>query len=155
MKISILLLRILNNVNDLHFPYRNPDLKEITIESEQSNAVLRFAIANGFRNIQNIVQKMKRGKNPYDYVEIMACPSGCLNGGAQVKPGVGVHAREVVNQLEVLYRNIPVSSPERNEVVKKLYDEWLDGRGSDKCSSLLHTSYRPVEKLTTALNIKW
>lgn len=38
--------------------------------------VLRFALAYGFRNIQNLVQKVKRGKSPYHYVEVMACPSG-------------------------------------------------------------------------------
>ena len=38
--------------------------------------LLRFAVANGFRNIQNIIQKIKRGKMTYDFVEIMACPSG-------------------------------------------------------------------------------
>ena len=40
--------------------------------------------AYGFRNIQTLVQKLKRGVCEYDYVEVMACPSGCLNGGGQV-----------------------------------------------------------------------
>lgn len=38
--------------------------------------LLQFALAYGFRNIQNLVQKLKRGKCPYQYVEVMACPSG-------------------------------------------------------------------------------
>ena len=38
--------------------------------------MLKFAAAYGFRNIQNLVQKMKRGKCPYQFVEVMACPSG-------------------------------------------------------------------------------
>ena len=45
--------------------------------------------AYGFRNIQTLVQKMKRHACDYDFVEIMACPSGCLNGGGQV--GAPVH----------------------------------------------------------------
>lgn len=40
--------------------------------------VLKFAAAYGFRNIQNLVQKMKRGRSSYHYVEVMACPSGEL-----------------------------------------------------------------------------
>ena len=40
--------------------------------------------AYGFRNIQTLVQKMKRRACQYDFVEVMACPSGCLNGGGQV-----------------------------------------------------------------------
>lgn len=56
---------------------RNQDLQEVTLEKE-GKVVLRFAIANGFRNIQNLVQKLKRGKCTYDYVEVMACPSGMV-----------------------------------------------------------------------------
>ena len=48
--------------------------------------VLRFSAAYGFRNIQNVIRNIKRGKCEYDYVEIMACPGGCLNGGGQIKP---------------------------------------------------------------------
>jgi len=56
-------------------PVKNSDLREVVLEHD-GKVVLRVAIANGFRNIQNIVQKMKRNKCPYDYVEVMACPSG-------------------------------------------------------------------------------
>ena len=64
---------------------KNPDLRELTVSNEAGDTVLKFAIANGFRNIQNLVQKMKRKRCDYDLVEIMACPSGCLNGGAQLR----------------------------------------------------------------------
>lgn len=50
-------------------------MKEATLEVN-GVVVLRFAIANGFRNIQNLVQKLKSNRCPYDYVEVMACPSG-------------------------------------------------------------------------------
>lgn len=56
---------------------RNPDFREIVLEKD-GQIVLRFAIANGFRNIQNLVQKLKRNKCTYHYVEVMACPSGKL-----------------------------------------------------------------------------
>jgi iron only hydrogenase large subunit-like protein len=64
---------------------KNPDLREAIIKNKAGDVVLKFAIANGFRNIQNLVQKMKRKRCDYDLVEIMACPSGCLNGGAQLR----------------------------------------------------------------------
>ena len=63
---------------------KNSDFQEVVHEDDSGEAVLRFAVANGFRNIQNVVQKMKRKRCQLDFVEIMACPSGCLNGGAQV-----------------------------------------------------------------------
>uniref|UniRef100_A0A914RYQ4 Iron hydrogenase large subunit C-terminal domain-containing protein n=1 Tax=Parascaris equorum TaxID=6256 RepID=A0A914RYQ4_PAREQ len=49
------------------------------------SVLLKVAKCYGFRNIQNLVQKMKRGKAEYDYVEVMACPAGCANGGGQIR----------------------------------------------------------------------
>lgn len=54
---------------------RNKDFQEVTLERD-GQVLLHFALAYGFRNIQNLVQKLKRGKCPYHYVEVMACPSG-------------------------------------------------------------------------------
>lgn len=110
---------------------------------------------NGFRNIQNLVQRLKRGKSPYHYVEIMACPSGCLNGGAQVRPTGSVTSKELTFLLENTYNSLPQINPEENETVWKLYRSWLGGQDSDKAVAMLHTEYSAVEKLSTALNIKW
>ncbi|XP_023949734.2 probable cytosolic Fe-S cluster assembly factor GI11683 [Bicyclus anynana] len=133
---------------------RNPDFREVTLEKDGTE-VLRFAIANGFRNIQNLVQKLKRGKSPYHYVEVMACPSGCLNGGAQIRPVNGETGRDLIAQLQSMYTQLPVSHPSHNRLVKQLYTEWLDGRESDKAKAILHTSYHALEKNDIALNIKW
>ena len=46
----------------------------------------RFARAYGFRNIQNVMRRLKSGKSPYHFVELMACPAGCANGGGQPRP---------------------------------------------------------------------
>lgn len=132
---------------------RNPDFREVILEKDGA-VVLRFAIANGFRNIQNLVQKLKRGKSSYHYVEVMACPSGCLNGGAQIRPEKNKQQRELTAELEEMYRKLPKSQPE-NEDVKVIYEKFFNGAASDKVQELLHTSYHAVEKMSTALNIKW
>lgn len=132
---------------------RNPDFREVSLEHD-GKAVLSFAIANGFRNIQNLVQKLKRGKSTYHFVEVMACPSGCLNGGAQIRPGSGDSVREMTAQLIEFYEKLPQSNVE-NADTEQIYNDFLDGADSDKASSLLHTSYHAVEKMNTALNIKW
>lgn len=72
---------------------RNKDFQEVTLERD-GEVLLQFALAYGFRNIQNLVQKLKRGKCPYHYVEVMACPSGeaapkSSLGGAPGKAGQG------------------------------------------------------------------
>lgn len=60
------------------------------------------------------VRKMKRRNCEYDYVEVMACPSGCLNGGGQLKAGGGQSQQQLLDQLDAIYhdpevRSVPVS----------------------------------------------
>lgn len=135
---------------------RNPDFREVILERD-GKLLLRFAIANGFRNIQNLVQKLKRSKSTYHYVEVMACPSGCLNGGAQIRPDAGMTGRDLTSQLDVMYKNLPQSLLDNDgkRDAMYVYANYLDGQYSDKAKSLLHTSYHAVEKMNTALNIKW
>lgn len=142
------------NVDQLEYKnLRNPDFRELTLEKD-GQVLLRFAIANGFRNIQNLVQKLKRSKSNYHYVEVMACPSGCLNGGAQIRPENNQPLKELTRELEEMYRSLPKSQPDNNDV-KVIYEEFFGGINSDKTNSLLHTSYHAVEKMSTALTIKW
>lgn len=133
---------------------RNPDFQEAVLEKD-GQTLLRFAIVNGFRNIQNLVQKLKRGKCVYDYVEIMACPCGCLNGGAQIRPLENIQPREQALKLERVYRTLPQSQPENNPVLHHLYKAWLDGEHTDKATAYFHTQYREIKKTNTALAIKW
>ncbi|XP_011862124.1 PREDICTED: probable cytosolic Fe-S cluster assembly factor AGAP009023 [Vollenhovia emeryi] len=133
---------------------RNPDFREAEFKRDDQ-VLLKFAIINGFRNIQNIVQKMKRGKCVYDYVEIMACPCGCLNGGAQVRPDGNVQPRELASTLENMYRELPQSKPEENKVVQSLYKTWLGGEHTDKVGAYFNTQYHEIQKMNTALAIKW
>ncbi|OXU22119.1 hypothetical protein TSAR_004543 [Trichomalopsis sarcophagae] len=133
---------------------RNPDFQEAVLEKD-GQVLLKFAIANGFRNIQNLVQKLKRGKSPYDYVEVMACPTGCLNGGAQIRPQDGTQPRELALKLENEYHQLPKSDPEKNQDVADLYKTWLEGENSDKANAYLHTQYHEIEKMNIALSIKW
>lgn len=58
--------------------------------------VLRGACIFGFQNIQNLLRKIKNNQIEYDFVEVMACPAGCLNGGAQLKPEKGTDPRQLL-----------------------------------------------------------
>ncbi|XP_043516494.1 probable cytosolic Fe-S cluster assembly factor GJ13047 [Frieseomelitta varia] len=133
---------------------RNPDFQEAVFQKD-GQTLLTFAIANGFRNIQNLVQKLKRGKCPYDYVEVMACPSGCLNGGAQIRPLNNIQPRELASKLESMYQELPQSNPEQNSLVQNLYKNWLEGEYTDKALAYFHTQYHEIKKIDTALAIKW
>ncbi|KAJ7946407.1 Cytosolic Fe-S cluster assembly factor narfl [Quillaja saponaria] len=134
---------------------RNSDFQEVTLEVE-GITVLRFALCYGFRNLQNIVRKLKVGKCDYHFLEIMACPSGCLNGGGQIKPKLGESPKALIQLLETAYmENVFVAEPFENPVVKGLYDEWLDHPGSEKAKRYMHTEYHPVVKSITSQLHNW
>eukprot|EP01132_Coremiostelium_polycephalum_P001547 gene1547-1954_t len=135
---------------------RNPDFKETTLEVD-GKKVLTFAQAYGFRNIQNIVRKIKMGKFEYDFVEIMACPSGCINGGAQIKVEGGSvkENKELLQQAELLYNQQSIRNPSDNPTLIDIYKLWLNGCFSENSKTLLHTQYHRIEKNINALNIKW
>ncbi|KAK7507853.1 hypothetical protein BaRGS_00000818 [Batillaria attramentaria] len=133
---------------------RNQDFKEVIIEAE-GKPTLKMALAFGFRNIQNIVQKVKRKKCDYHFVEIMACPSGCNNGGAQVRPDGEETPKDRLRRVDDLYLSQPCMHPSEVADVHRLYNEWLGGIGSPKAEQMLHTGYHEVEKMTNALAIKW
>ncbi|GIX85483.1 cytosolic Fe-S cluster assembly factor narfl [Caerostris extrusa] len=143
-----------DTVSDIQYKtLRNQDIKEVILEKD-GEVVLRFAIANGFRNIQNVIQKLKRGKSPYHFVEIMACPAGCANGGAQIR-AVEESPKDLLKKVEELYYSMPVKEPGENPLVQKLYEDWLGGPDTDKAQQMLHTQYHAVQKVNNGLFIKW
>ncbi|KAG9455180.1 hypothetical protein H6P81_008084 [Aristolochia fimbriata] len=134
---------------------RNSDFREVHLEVA-GETVLRFAACYGFRNLQNIVRKIKSGKCEYHFVEVMACPSGCLNGGGQVKPKSGQSAKDLIQSLENRYmQNVLVADPFDNPLVRRLYDEWLGEPGSEEAKKYFHTKYHQVVKSTTSQLHNW
>uniref|UniRef100_A0A665TW66 Iron hydrogenase small subunit domain-containing protein n=1 Tax=Echeneis naucrates TaxID=173247 RepID=A0A665TW66_ECHNA len=133
---------------------RNKDFQEVTLEKD-GVVLLCFASTYGFRNIQNLVQKLKRGKMPYHFVEVMACPSGCLNGGGQLKALPGQNQKELLLKVEELYKAECSLSPEDDTHVAELYQSWLHSVGEERAKELLHTQYHTVEKMTNGLTMKW
>lgn len=125
---------------------RNSDFQEVVLEVD-GKVVLKFALCYGFRNLRNVVQKISKGKSDYHFLEIMACPSGCLNGGGQIKPAAGQSANYLIQQLGNVYmQDVLIASPFDNPIVKTLYTEWLGQPGSDNARTYLRTQYHPVVK---------
>ncbi|KAI5559875.1 hypothetical protein BDE02_16G008000 [Populus trichocarpa] len=134
---------------------RNMDFREVTLEVD-GKVVLKFALCYGFQNLQNIVRKVKIGKCDYHFVEVMACPSGCLNGGGQIKPKPQQSPKELLQSLETIYmENVLIKDPFENLLVKSLYDEWLEKPGSEKAKKHMHTEYHPMVKSVTAQLHNW
>ncbi|KAL2916587.1 Cytosolic Fe-S cluster assembly factor nar1 [Polyrhizophydium stewartii] len=178
-------------------PGRNPDSVDVTFTPPGADApALRFAYSFGFRNIQNLVRKVKpggaRAANPrrtraggasaatsastYHYVEVMACPSGCINGGGQLRPDAAPAAtadpadqppapaaagKAWIAAADKAYASPdePIVLPDELPAVDSVVAAWLGSLGSDRARRLLHTAYRaveaPAQSAASALTTKW
>ena len=119
---------------------RNSDVTEYAITLD-GRVLVRMATAYGFRNIQNVVRRLKQKPSAmrrkvssdkaswemYDFVEVMACPSGCINGGGQLKPnetqieGI-VAVKEFVAAMDREYQAIPSREPTENTAVLEIVE---------------------------------
>jgi iron only hydrogenase large subunit-like protein len=134
---------------------RNKDYKETSL-IVNNEKVLTFTQAYGFRNIQNVIKKLKK-KIDFDFCEIMACPSGCLNGGGQIKNATTVKPKEHLQNVEYLYETIPFQNPFYNQNVELIYKEFIKGNiYSESSKEYFHTQYHKREKINiNPLQIKW
>ena len=96
---------------------KNIDSKEIIIYSDETKKELlfKFLISYGLRNIQNIVRMIKLKKNQYDYVEMMACPGGRINGAGQIRTEKS--REEIFNDIKKGFDNI---LSENNSIMKSI-----------------------------------
>lgn len=98
---------------------------------------LRIAVANGLGNAKTLIKKMKAGEVQYDFVEVMACPGGCINGGGQPKGD----KKSAAKRLQAIYnldKTLPIRRSHENLTVKRLYEEYLGEFGGEKAHHLLH-----------------
>jgi NADH-quinone oxidoreductase subunit G/[NiFe] hydrogenase diaphorase moiety small subunit/NADP-reducing hydrogenase subunit HndD len=104
--------------------------------------VLKTAIAHGLVNAKHIMQRMKEGLADYHFIEVMACPGGCLGGGGQPIP---TNAQIRKKRTEAIYAEdmgMPLRKSHENPDVQKLYLEFLTEPLSEKAHELLHTHYK-------------
>ncbi len=112
---------------------------------------IRVAVASGLTNAKKLLDMVKSGEKKYDFIEIMACPGGCVNGGGQ--PIVPASVRNFTDvkkvRAEALYRddkNLPVRKSHENPDIKKIYKEYFEKPGSHKAHQILHTGYTAKPK---------
>ena len=136
---------------------RNSDYQDfILTHTSTGKVLLRFAKVYGFRNVQNLVRKMKSRKVSYDYVEVMACPGACLNGGGQLRPdpsSSSMTPKQNLDKMQEIYMNQCKIEPLTDPRIEAVYREWLGGFGSP----LLRTNFRAVEKTlpTSNFSVQW
>ena len=112
---------------------------------------VKAVVAHGLGNAQIVMDEIKSGKADYQFVEIMACPGGCIMGGGQPIRSSKERATIDIRKLraDCLYsidEKSTIRKSHENPVVLKIYDEYLGEVGGHKAHELLHTSYVEREK---------
>ena len=102
---------------------------------------VRTAVVSGLGNTRNLLDKMEKGEVKYDFVEVMACPGGCVGGGGQPIHDGEELAFERGKTLYALDKNADLRFSHENPDIQKLYDEYMEKPMSHKAHMLLHTEH--------------
>ena len=110
---------------------------------------LGVAVVSGLANAIQLIDEIKKGRSDIHFVEIMACPGGCINGGGQK-----LHSdiEDIKKRMQSLYiididENEPLKVSHKNKEVLDLYEKFLGEPNSHKAHELLHTKYHKRDVL--------
>ena len=112
---------------------------------------IKVVVAHGLGNAQKIMEEIKSGKADYQFVEIMACPGGCIMGGGQpiksskIRATIDVRKKRADAMYDIDEKSV-IRKSHQNPVIKKIYEEYLGEPGGHKAHELLHTHYQQREK---------
>ncbi|MEN8191332.1 MAG: NADH-dependent [FeFe] hydrogenase, group A6 [Bacteroidota bacterium] len=123
-------------------------IKESTVNINGMD--VNIAVVNGIGNIGNILDEIEEGKSKYHFIEVMACPNGCINGGGQP-----IHQKpeKVMKRVQALYdidEKAKTRMSHENESVKKIYSDFFIEPNSHKAHEILHTTYIDRKKILRA-----
>ncbi len=126
-------------------------LREAEVDLGEGNGTIKVAVVHGLANARKLAEQAVAGNSPYAFIEVMACPGGCVDGGGtcRVKKDYHPHAGERRNGLFAIDRNMPRRQSHNNPQVIKLYEDFLGEPNSHKAHELLHTHYTDRSKVQT------
>ena len=119
-------------------------IKECTLE--MGGRTLHIAIAHTLKNAEILMEQVRKGISPYDFIEVMACPGGCIGGGGQPIGTTNAVKKKRMQALYEIDRSLPVRKSHENPELQVLYRDFLGEPGEGKAHELLHTGYRAVPK---------
>ncbi len=110
---------------------------------------LKFAVVSGLGNAHELMKDIKDGKEHYDFVEVMACPGGCINGGGQI---VSDDSQVKKKRTEGLYDNdkmLQLHNSQENPYVNEVYAKLLKAPNSHMAHEVLHTTYQNRKRIAS------
>ncbi len=121
---------------------------------EVAGRTVRVCAASGLTNVKAVLDGITAGELHYDFIEFMACPGGCINGGGQP-----LHSADVLSftdlrslRAKALYdqdQAMTYRKSHESPVVKKVYAEYLGEPGGHKAHELLHCTYKEQKRYRT------
>ena len=118
-----------------------------TATVQMGDTAVNVAIAHGLGNARKLMDAVKEGKARYHFIEVMACPGGCIGGGGNpVK-----NWKKMEHRVQAVYDtdlHLPLRKSHENPAVKQLYHDFLGKPNSTTAHRLLHTHYRDLSALT-------
>ena len=102
---------------------------------------VRTAVVSGLGNTRALLNKIESGEVHYDFVEVMACPGGCVGGGGQPIHDGEELAFERGKNLYELDENMELRFSHENPDILKMYEEFFEKPNSHKAHMLLHTEH--------------
>ena len=112
-----------------------------TAEFHLGDAVVRTAVVSGLGNTRKLLEQIEKGEVSYDFVEVMACPGGCVGGGGQPIHDGEELAFERGKNLYALDSSAALRFSHENPDVQRLYAEYLGEPMSHRAHQLLHTDH--------------
>lgn len=124
---------------------KEASLKLENVKEEYSHLegiTLQVAIAHGLINARHIMEQVKHGESPYHFIEIMACPGGCIGGGGQPIPTNDEIRKKRIAAIYAEDEGMPIRKSHEVPQIKDIYTNFLKKPLGEKSHELLHTKYR-------------
>lgn len=119
-------------------------IKEATVDL--NGLEVKVAIAHSLSNARKLMDQVRAGESPYHFIEVMACPGGCVGGGGQPITKRNQKRIERIDAIYVEDEGLPLRKSHENPEVKILYEEFLGEPLGHKSHELLHTHYHAKNK---------
>ncbi len=120
------------------------DIRAVNGTKEYSQKIgkenLKVIVVNGISDIHNLMSSIVNGETKADYIEVMACPGGCINGGGQPMSDT----KDVKARSKAIYEIDDTESlkcAHNNPMIRELYTNFFESPGSEKAQKMLHVSY--------------
>ena len=130
-------------------------VRSATVDMGGPVGLVKVAMCHGLKPVRQIVEAVRAGEADFDFIEIMACPGGCVDGGGSLrsKKAYLPHALRRRSTLFNIDRQQKARQSHNNKQIQTLYHDFLEKPYSDKAHHLLHTVYND-RKLTLTRTVK-